>query len=278
MAKPGQSSFRRILLTRLLLLSVPVLLAGVYVTYRKARSVLLETARQNLTESAVRQGESIQDSIIALKANLVTASEATVLQSGSNDSYQRFVTQLAQQLPTQIQCVELSDIKTQQALARTCNESLLPQAVTKLWPKQQSQPSSVISKHSQVYVATLLPGNSAVPTPKKSNSFHSMSQLKLLLSAPVYDATGQLRYALSIQSALLPPERAKPGLLSGNPVVINEAGTILTHPYLERIGHNISQEVDAKRLKAVVSNAIAGRQDFQHLFSFEKNGVEVLAG
>lgn len=278
MAKPGQSSFRRILLTRLLLLSVPVLLAGVYVTYRKARSVLLETARQNLTESAVRQGESIQDSIIALQANLVTASEATALQSGSKDSYQSFVTQLAQQLPTQIQCVELSDIESQQAIARTCNEPLLPQAATKLWPEQQSPPSQAVTKRSQVYVATLLPVNSAIPATKQGSSSRSMSQLKLLLSTPVYDAAGQLRYALSIESALLPPERAKPGLLSGNPVVINETGTILTHPYVERIGHNISQESDAKRLKAVVSNAISGRQDFQHLFSFEKNGVEVLAG
>ena len=56
---PGQSSFRRILLSRILLVSVPVLLVGVYVTYRKARSAFLETARQNLTESAIRKGESL---------------------------------------------------------------------------------------------------------------------------------------------------------------------------------------------------------------------------
>ena len=56
----GQSSFRRILLSRLLLLSVPVLLTGVYVTYRKARSAFLETARKNLTESAILKGESIK--------------------------------------------------------------------------------------------------------------------------------------------------------------------------------------------------------------------------
>ncbi len=69
MAKPGQSSFRRILLSRLLLLSVPVLLAGVYVTYKKARSTFLETTRQNLTESAVRKGETIQQAIVSLQAN-----------------------------------------------------------------------------------------------------------------------------------------------------------------------------------------------------------------
>ncbi|MCA1990847.1 MAG: trypsin-like peptidase domain-containing protein [Coleofasciculus sp. S288] len=276
--KAEQNFLRRLFLSRLLLISVPVLLMGVYTTYRKARSTLLETSRQNLTESAVRQAESIQESIIALQANLVTASKATVFQSGSKDAYQRFITQLAGQLPTQIQCVELSDLNTQQALARTCNEPLLPKAATKLWPQQQSLPNQDISKRSQVYVATRLPVNPPVSATKKGNSSDSTSQLKLLLSVPVYDAAGQLRYALSIQSALLPPEQAKRGSLSGKPVVINQAGTILTHPYLERIGKNINQEADAEALKTVVSNAISGRQDFQHLFSFEKNGVESLAG
>jgi two-component system sensor histidine kinase BarA len=96
----------------------------VYVTYRKARSVLLETARQNLTESAVRKGESIQQSIAALQANLVTASETVVLQSQSPEDYQPFINQLAQQLPTPIQCVQLSDLKTKAIAASTCGQSI----------------------------------------------------------------------------------------------------------------------------------------------------------
>ena len=65
MAKLGQSSFRRILLSRILLLSIPVLLIGEAVTYKKARSSLLETARWNLTESAVKKGENINNAIAA---------------------------------------------------------------------------------------------------------------------------------------------------------------------------------------------------------------------
>jgi hypothetical protein len=154
MAKPGQSSFRRILLSRLLLLSVPVLLAGVYVTYRKARSVLLETARQNLKESAVRQGESIQESIAALRSNLVTASETAVLKSSSPEAHQRFIDQLAQQLPklpTQIQCVQLIDLQTQKITASTstCGNQLLTQGLPSLWTQQQNQ---LISDSSKVYV------------------------------------------------------------------------------------------------------------------------------
>jgi signal transduction histidine kinase len=74
------------------------------------------------------------------------------------------------------------------------------------------------------------------------------------------------------------PARIKPKSLSGNPVVINEKGQILAHPYQERVGGNIEQEPDAQRLKNVVKSAIDGRQDFQHLSSFEKDGVELLAG
>ena len=286
MAKPGQSSFRRILLSRLLLLSVPVLLTGVYVTYRKARSVLLETARQNLTESAVRKGESIQQSITALQANLVTASETVVLQSSSPEAYKPFINQLAQQLPTPIQCVQLSDLKTKAIAASTCDNQLLTPTEVNLWPKEQRQ---FVLDRSKVYVTALLPQqpstvlketspSSNSPDTEKAKQPDSTGQLNLVLSAPVYNSAGQLQYALSIQSALVQPERVERGSLSGYPVVISEEGTILSHPYPDRVGSNINQEADAARLKDVVKNAIAGRKDFQHLFSFEKNGVELLAG
>ena len=78
---PGQSSFRRILLSRILLVSVPILLIGVYVTYSKARSAFLESARQNLTESAVRKGEIVKQSIEALRNNLAKASDAAIARS-----------------------------------------------------------------------------------------------------------------------------------------------------------------------------------------------------
>ncbi len=275
MAKPGQSSFRRILLSRLLLLSVPVLLTGVYLTYKKTRSVLLETARQNLTESAVRRSESIQESIAALQSNLATASESVVLQSQSPEAYQQFLERLAQQLPTQIQCVQLADLQTKAIAASTCGQQAISSIPASLWSQQQNQLSKDLSK---VHVAVPLPQKPSPAISEKPNHSKFTSQLKLVFSTPVYDSVGQLRYALSVQSALVEEERAKPGSLSGYPVVINQDGTILAHPYFSRVGSNIAQEADAERLERVVANAIAGRQDFQHLFSFEKNGVELLAG
>lgn len=96
MAKPRQSSFRRILVSKILLLLVPVLLIGEIVAYKKARSSLLETARQNLTESAVIKGEKIVETSAALKTNLLSASQTTVIQSGSPLEVKRFLNQVAQ--------------------------------------------------------------------------------------------------------------------------------------------------------------------------------------
>ena len=263
-----QSSFRRILLSRLLLLSVPVFLVGVYVTYRKARSAFLETARQNLTESAVRRGESIQQSTEALKANLVTASNASVLKLESAQKHQAFIEQLSQQLPTQLQCVQLANVQTKELIASTCGDQMMSSLDANLfWSQEQKQ---LLTDPGEVNIRLLLPS--------ESTSSADKSQLKLLLSAPVYDFDGQLRYALSVKSAMVESEKVEPGSLEGKPVVINQQGTILAHPFSQRVGHNIEQEEDAVRLQSLIKGAIAGRQDFLHLFAFQKDGVELLAG
>ncbi|MGF1479604.1 MAG: ATP-binding protein [Cyanophyceae cyanobacterium] len=264
-----QSSFRRLLLSRLLLLSVPVLLTGVYVTYRKARSAFLESARQNLTESAVRRGESIQQSIELLQANLITASNAVVLKLDSPQQQQTFVEQLSQQLPTQLQCVQLTNLQSGELAASTCGEQAIAQPnFSTLWPQEQKQ---LLTTPDEINVKLLLP-------PVSAENVSNQSQLELLLSAPVYNLTGQLSYAISVRTALLEKEEVEPGSLQGYPVVINQAGVILAHPYPERVGRHIEQEEDAERLASLIKGAISGRQDFLHLFAFEKDGIELVAG
>ncbi len=283
MAKPGQSSFRRILLSRLLLLSVPVLLVGVYVTYKKARSTLVKTAGQNLTESAVRQGESILESIAALQANLVMASETAVLKSQSSQAYQKFIDQLAQQLPTQIQCVQLNNLQTKAIAASTCGNQAISNIPANLWTQQQNE---LPIDRSKVYVTTSLSQQSSTPVIAQANQPNSTAQLELVLSAPVYNSAGQLQYALSIKSALLKPERVERGSLSGYPVVIDQQGTILAAPYREHVGRNIEeQKPDVQTLKRILTDAIAlptapqaiaTQNNFERLYSFQK--VESLAG
>ncbi len=278
MAKPGQSSFRRILLSRILLLSVPVLLIGEAMTFRKARSSLLETARQNLTESAIRKGESISDEIAALKANLFVASQTTILQEGKALSAQQFLDQLAPQLPTQIQCIQLTTPQTGHIVTSTCGNKRLDSARAKNWWSLSQKRSR--ESRDRIYVEALLPKEFPLKAQqlRRGGQSHPQGQLKLLLSAPVYDLAGQLRYFLSIQSALHEKDLNKPGSLAGYTVVINQNGTILAHPLADRVGRKIQQEADAEGLKSIVKNALAGQEDILHLFSFEENWMEFIAG
>ena len=269
----GKSSFRRILLSRLLLLSVPVLLLGVYVTYRKARSAFLETAKQNLTESAVRKGESITQSIEALRTNLANASDAAVLKNGSIEERQVFIAQLAQVLPTNILCVQLTDLNSEpQVAATTCGET--PDLDDVFWSAKQQ---SIVTTPEEIDVKLLLPSQTST---RQSNSQEqsSQDQLKLWLTAPVYDRSGNLRYTLSVQSAILNQKKVEPGSLEGYPVVIDRDGVILAHPYVQRVGRNISQMPDAVRLENLLKNAISGEPNSLHLFYLEKDGLELLAG
>ncbi|MBD2620657.1 two-component sensor histidine kinase [Microcystis flos-aquae FACHB-1344] len=265
----GQSSFRRILLSRLLLVSVPVLLMGVYVTYRKARSAFLETARQNLTESAIRKADNIDQSIQFLQANLITAGESLVLKQGTLAEKEAFLQQFTAQLPNQINCVELIDIKTKKPLLnRACEPEIIKVLPLERWTEKRTSSAGNIEN---VLVRSL-------PRQLLTKSPNNNRQLELVFAVPIYDNQGQLQSSLILQTSLLYREKVLPGSLSGYPVVISENGIILAHPYFDRIGSHISQEADAERLNLIIINAVRGQQRFLHLFSFEKYGKELVAG
>jgi two-component system, NarL family, sensor histidine kinase BarA len=271
MAQPRESSFRRILLSRILLLSVPVLLAGEYITYRKARSSLLETARQNLTESAVRKGERIGETIEALQMNLITAAQATALQSSSLELSQKFIGQLKQQLPTKVECIQLTDLKLGKLVSSTCGESAIYTVNQNLWPSEQSVSSL---NRASVRVSALIKSQSLL----KTEQIRGNGQLQLILTAPVYNRSGQLKYALTMQSSLYQQQADIQGSLYGSTVVIDQDGTILEHPIPNQVGRNIRQHTDAKRLESIIKNAIGGQQNFLHVFSFGQKGVESVVG
>ena len=262
MVKLGQSSFRRILLSRILLLSVPVLLVGEYVTYRKARSTLLETARQNLTESAVRKADTIEQWAKSLKSNLLGASENLMLQSVEPKDYQKFIAQLGQRLPAQVDCLQLTNLQTNQVVASTCGQKPIQSLPANFWPPVQQQ---TLLDDKSVYISLSWPNQREgkangkkvasraenFPDPGKESRD---SQVSLVLSAPVYIRRGntrQLTYAFSLQSALPVQTSAPKGSLAGYTVAIDQDGTILAHPNINRVGRNIDAEADADRLKAL---------------------------
>jgi signal transduction histidine kinase len=242
---------------------------GVYITYRKARSAFLETARQNLTESAIRKADNIEQSIQFLQSNLITAGESLVLKQGTLAEKEAFLQQLTARLPNQINCVELIDIKTKKPLLnRACEPEIIKVLPLERWTEK---PTSFAGNIENILVRGL-------PRQFLTKSPNNNRQLELVFAVPIYDNQGQLQSSLILQASLLYGEKVLPGSLSGYPVVISENGIILAHPYFRRIGRHISQEADAERLNLIIGNAIRGQQRFLHLFSFEKYGKELVAG
>ncbi len=278
MFKPGRSSFRRILLTRILLLSIPVLLVGEYATYRKARSALLETARQNLTESAIRKGQSIETSVKAVETSLLAATEAAVFQLGSLAQMRNFLQSLDERSPTKVQCMQLTEVATKTIVATTCGAEPIYRDLP--WAKwEQSKVEG-----------SLVDVSLRISPRQESVSPSTQGAMRLVFSAPVFEGVGtqrgNLRYALSVESTLEQETVSRRGSLTGQTVVISvfdttyqqENGTIVEHLNPDRTGKTISEEADADRLRSIIRNAIAGKQDFVHLFDFETPGVELISG
>ncbi|NJP10950.1 MAG: sensor histidine kinase [Leptolyngbyaceae cyanobacterium RU_5_1] len=266
MGKPGQSSFRLILLSRILLLSIPILLAGEYVVYRKARSGFLETARQNLTESAVRKGENIRALTDAIQSNMVVAGEAFSGEINQPGSAQKFVQRMTRRFPEQVQCVQLKNVQTGQIDGSTCGDRRIEQAASQAWPQQRSTTADLLD-------SVLISSHPA----KLLKQTDAQRQLNLVFSVPVYDSANQLQYVLSAQAALYKQEQVgQRVLLAGYTVVIDQDGVILAHPDATRVGRNIAQETNARVLNAILEQAIAGRQEALHLFVDRK--AEWLAG
>ncbi|MCM0593475.1 MAG: ATP-binding protein [Gloeotrichia echinulata DEX184] len=258
MVKPRQSSFRRILVTRILLLFVPVLFIGQLVALNKARSTLLKTARQNLTESAVIKGEKLKEAIATLKINLLIASQTKAIQSGSPIQAQALLTDIAQKLPNSIECIELTNLQNSRIIASTCDDKAIRESSQKLTTEG-------------VETTVILP-----PKAGRTGQRDAQNQLQLLLSVPVYDHTGKMLYALSLQSVLHQQTKNKPGSLIGSMIIIAEDGTILAHPLAYMVGTNIQQHPDSIKLKNLVKNTIIGQKDSLDL-SFG-DGQESVAG
>ncbi|WP_009632580.1 hybrid sensor histidine kinase/response regulator [Synechocystis sp. PCC 7509] len=264
MVKLNQSSFRRILLSRILLLSVPVLLIGEAVAFRKVRSSLLERAHQYINISAVEKSEQIQAKIATMQTKMLLASQTTALKSGSPIEVQQFLRKLLLQLPNNIKCLQLTNLSEDKLIASTCDR-LYPVIKPGVW----SQQGNAMLEPQNIQIRSVFTGSSAA---KKQT---------LLFSAPVYSNSPQRRYALQMQLILnsnqgntRPPNA---GTITDSTVIIAENGTIIVHPLAERVGSNISQQPDSQLWKKMVSKAIARPENDLNNFSFIQNGETFLA-
>ncbi|HEY9696570.1 MAG TPA: ATP-binding protein [Trichocoleus sp.] len=264
----GQSSFRRILLLRILLLSIPILFLGMAVTFRKARTSLLSTARLNLEQGAIRKAEMLQSNIEFLQTTLSTASETSMLQSGSPAAAKSFLTQLQSKLPP-VQCLQLRDFSTNKLLVSTCGDRLIDFVSTQGWAVRRS---SAGLEPLQTYSITL---NRFNPPPQTD----MMSQLGLVVGTPVYNPAGQIKYTLSAQVCLKQTEDVAPWLLQGYSIVLDKKGVILAHPNPGRIGTTIAQESDKDRFDDILTNVFQrDSTGARHLFNLMNDGGEWIAG
>lgn len=259
---PEPYSFRRLLLSRLLLLTIPALVIGVgltyFMTYRKARSALLETVRQNLTESASRYGETIDSDIRRVEQDVAIA---TLLPNALPNAPVAILAQVQQRLAFAPDCLQIQSIAGDQVLASTCGSEALGQNRLTRWASQDPRhPPEIFT--SQVF--------NSPPTAE--------NPLSLQLIGPIYDATGTLRYRVAVQMTLNYLPIAPPDSLAGYPVILNQEGKIIMHPWRDRLGRTITEEPDADRLESLLDNALAGQNTYIHLFSFGGNDVELIAG
>ncbi|MDJ0800601.1 MAG: ATP-binding protein [Calothrix sp. MO_167.B12] len=257
MSKLRQSSFRRILVSRILLIFVPVLLVGEILALNKARSSLLATARKNLTASATSRGDEILVAIASLKTNLQLASQTVPLKTGSLPEIEEFLIQLSRQLPNRIQCIQLTDVSNGNLINSTCSDKPIAQLQLPL-------------SDEGFQVATVLSPKSGI-----TGRSNQGSQLQLLLSVPVYNSKGKLIYGLSVQSVVYQQKTEKPGSLMGNTIIIAADGTILAHPQIEKVGKDIAKIADEAKVQKIIQNAISGENKPINL-NFKSSGESII--
>ncbi|TAE58282.1 MAG: hybrid sensor histidine kinase/response regulator [Nostocales cyanobacterium] len=259
MVKSNQSSFRRILVTRILLVFVPVLLIGEMVTLNKARSSLLNTARQNLKDSAIYKGEKITNTIATLKAILMSASKTRIIQSASTETAEKHLQEIAALLPSTIDCIQLQSLprkpqknsQTNQIIASTCGKQVI-----------NEQPLSVSNyqDNSDVKITVIPP-----PKPGTTGTNNQEGKLQLILSQPVNNLRGNLAYVLLLKTTLHRHTENHPESLTGSLIIIDENGKIFAHLLPEKIGSNIQKYVNFANLKTLIKDAIKGKQDSTYI-------------
>ncbi len=288
------------LVVRLLVLSIPVLVVGL-ATYRKARSGLLDTARQNLRESAIAYGQEIHTSANLLISDVMTTSSSVQLRSDRRDIRQAFLQHWIDHLPLTTKCARLFDARSGELSAQACPSRIprinLLTATMTAWPAVISPgmtaetpvrvvvpprfmvPTRVSPPKPQAEPIASELGDLSPPSSLATPSDPQSNLLPLILSAPLYTEDGQLDSVLVLEAGIALQYFDGNGSLSGHPIVIDESGLILLHNRDQDVGRNIRDLPDRDRLESILRNAIEdNRQDFLHFKSFTAPQVESVAG
>lgn len=234
--------------------------------YRKVRSSVLTTARYTLMESAAQEAKNIQAMTAMMRSSVLVSSQLAMAKSVQSGTAQQFVNRVKTSLPEQVECVQLVAAATGQIVGSTCGAGAIAPGVRQQLASQR--PQTTLKPLDVVISPNLTTASRAQVQP--------VNQLELVFSAPMYDAAGRLAYVLSAKASLQQQAFGQAISRQGYTVVLNQAGIILAHPLVERIGHPVTRAPNPPVLEYVRKSAIAGEQDSLHLF--EENKAEWLAG
>ncbi len=259
-------SFRRNLLVKILLFTLPILVMGQWFALRKARTSLLETARQNLTSSAIRKADELKTGIGSVEANMDLLAQTSAFQSGDVDGIEKILREFEKDSPYEISCVELVAPLADGATVNTCGRTIMPSA--KKLPWLQTNP---IDK-SDFYVFS--PGTAAPAV----SSDPDRALIKFVVASPLYSPDG-LRYTLAMEVCISQLQDIDDQSLVGETVIVDPDGIVVTHPDSVQVGQKISTLREAEKLSSIIGSVQAGQDAFIHLFRFssEADG-EWLAG
>ncbi|MDA0266495.1 MAG: ATP-binding protein [Cyanobacteria bacterium] len=263
-------SFRRILVLRLLLLGLPVLLLGQYVTLRKGRTSLLETARQNVTSSAVRKADFLGQNLALLQSNLQTLSQTNAFSTGDVAATTAAIQQFSAQIPRVETCIQLYEGTSATVALSTCTTPLSLPLGDLPWATARSAPTQV-----SFYLASV---QSATGAEAESERPQDAVPIEAVMAVPVYRPEGQLRYTMGLKARFTQLADTGARSLVGYTVVMDETGSLQIHPNAAMVGQSITQMEGRDRLQAIQRNTQTGHSGILHLFSFLPNHPEWLAG
>ena len=284
-------SLRRNLLIKILAFSMPILLFGQYVALRKARTSLLETARQNLTSSAIRKAEELETGIQSIEANLDLLGQTAAFQSGDARTIEQMLSRFSEDTPYSISCVELMAPMAEKATVNTCADEVSSEAPSKSLSDASATGISA-KKRSIIPTAKQVPWlqNGGVETSdfyvfspgyaaQAAASDSERALIKFVVASPLYGSDGKLRYTIAMEVTILQLQDIEDQSLVGETVVIDPNDVIITHPNPSQVGKNIADLRDGPRLSNSIDNVKAGDNGFVHLFSFvPRSDEEWLAG
>jgi signal transduction histidine kinase len=263
-------SFRRLLILRLLLLGIPILLVGQYLTLRKARTGLLETTRQSLSSSAVLKAEFLEQ-VADLQIDQVRIlAQSPWLASDDLGAIQEALAQFTSRSARSLTCVQLLDATASTVLLSTCPSAEGVPVVSLPWI---TAPQPEHPEFALVHISSPPLGELVEPVA------NSDSQVSMAWAAPIYAAADQsLKYTVILWTRWSQLESWKVRSRVSYTTVLDQPGTVKIHSAPSLAGRPIQPLEAPQRLPSMLDDARAGGPETYYLESYLPDYPEWLVG